>query len=589
MNEIRQTLRYCWPHSAALAFAIAAGCSTVLCQIAIPWVLRLLIDDVLSGRDPQRLPMAVSSLVGAAIGTVFFGLLHSYLFARLNGQITIDIRENLAQHMRRISLNDAHARHSGQVMSIFVSDVPIFSKFSESVVGAVVINGFKLAVIFFILTAVSNKLTLITLVAIPAYVLIPAFRSRRMRDAAKKLQERQGALSVSLQESISATREIRAFNRQEWDRSRLHEIFKSVFQADLRQILLRAASSSTYVLYWLIVGVIYLVGGRRVLSGEMSLGSLIATAAYFATLEEPVRSLVGVNQQLQTVLGAGTRIFEFLGIPEESLDRPSAGNLPNCSGKVEFENVNFDYDGVHPVLSNINFTMHPGQRVALVGASGAGKTSIILLLLRLFEPTGGRILIDDCDIRNFTVDSLRERVGVVFQDVFLFAASVEDNIRFGNLAASDEAVSKAAVEACIDEFVVKLPQAYQTTVGERGVRLSGGQKQRIAVARALVRDPQILILDEATSALDSETELAVYRAIFDRPRRRTAFIVAHRLSTILAADLILVLSDTRIIAAGKHDELMSRCALYRSFYQAQAATEGEMDSAHVEAKSGGGV
>lgn len=580
MTEIRKTLRYCRHHGWILAFALAGGCATILCQIAIPWVLRLLIDDVLSGRTPGRLPLAVLALVAAAIGTVLFGFLHGYLFARLNGQIAIDVREELARHMKCISLNDAHARHSGEVTSIFVSDVPVFSKFSELVLGAVVINSFKLAMIFLLLIFVSNRLTLIALVAIPAYVLIPAFTSRRMRDAAKKTQERQGALSVGLQESISATREIRAFNRQEWDRSRLHDIFTSVFHADLHQILLRAALSSTYVLYWLIVGVIYFVGGRRVLSGEMSLGSLIATVAYFAALEEPVRSLVGVNQQLQTVLGAGTRIFQFLGIPEESLDRVSARDLPDCSGKVEFEDVTFAYDGVHPVLSNINFTAYPGQRVALVGASGAGKTSMMLLLLRLFEPTNGRILIDDCDIKDFAVDSLRERIGVVFQDAFLFAASVEENIRFGNPSATGDAINRAAIEAYIDVFVIKLPQGYATTIGERGVKLSGGQRQRIAVARALVRDPRILILDEATAALDSETELAVYRAIFDGSRHRTTFIVAHRLSTILAADIILVLSDAGIVGAGTHAELMANCVLYRSLYKAQAATEDELNSTH---------
>lgn len=573
MKGIQKTLRYCKPHWLVLIVAIGVGLCALLCQIVMPLITRVLIDDVLSGLAPQWLFAAASSLVGAALGMVLFTSLKSYLFARLAGQVATDIRNQIAEHMRRIPMDYAHEKHSGEIMSMFVSDVPAFCKVFEFVIGPFVLNILRLAITFSVLIFVSRRLAFLALFAVPAYILIPAFSGRRLREASRRLQEQQAALTVDLQESISATREIRAFNRQEWDKNRLQEAFVGVFRADLRQTLLRAASTSTYVLYWLVVGAIYVVGGRRVLSGQMTLGSLIAAVAYFASLEDPVRSLVGLNQQLQASLGAATRIFQFLGQPGETLDRETAKPLRHCLGKVQFEAVHFAYQNSHPVLCDISFTVYPGQRVALVGASGSGKTSIILLLLRLFEPTRGRILIDDRDIKDFTVDSLRDMIGAVFQDSFLFAASVRDNIRFGNLTAADDALTEAATAAYIHDFIVQLPKSYDTTVGERGVKLSGGQKQRIAVARALVRKPQILIMDEATSALDAESESTVYHAILAGSPDRTTFIVAHRLSTILAADTILVLSEGRIIGAGTHEQLMARCSLYHKMYKLQAMEE----------------
>jgi ABC-type multidrug transport system fused ATPase/permease subunit len=575
MGEIRQALRYCRPHWAGLIGAIAAGGGALFSQMAIPLITRALVDNVLSGRAPERLGLVVSWFVAAALGTVFFGVLQNYLFARFGGQIAIDIRNQLADHMRHIPLDDAHDKHSGEIMSMFMNDVPAFCKFFELVVGQSILSTLKLATALLIVSFVFHKLAFMTLLAIPAYILIPAILSRRVRQAAKSMQERQAALAVGLQESISGMREIRAFNGQEWDKSRLQGAFKGTFRAELYQILLRGASSSTYIVYWMIIGAIYLVGGRGVLSGQISLGSLLAAVGYFASLEDPVRTLVGLNQQLQSAMGAAHKIFQFLAVPRESLDAPGAERLNHCSGKVQFDGVSFAYQHSEAVLTDLNFTIYPGQRVALVGPSGSGKTSLICLLLRLFEPTRGRILIDDRDIRNFTVDSLRHAIRAVFQDVFLFAATVRDNIRFGDHTASDNAITESAVAAYIHEFIVQLPQAYDTIVGERGVKLSGGQKQRLAVARALVGDPRILVLDEATSALDSESELGVYRALLDRFRHRTTFIVAHRLSTILAADTILVLSEGRIIAKGTHQQLMKSCILYQKLYNLEMTEDKE--------------
>jgi subfamily B ATP-binding cassette protein MsbA len=567
---ISQIFRYCNRHWPTFAFALVAGGITVVAQTSIPSILRFLIDDVLSGRKPNKLAVAVGLLLCAALATVLGGWLEDYFFIDLSGRIMIDMRTELLEQLHRIHLNLLHNRHSGDLVSLFVNDVPVLGQFFQSIMGQSVLDCLKLVLIFSILAVVSKGLTLLAVIAIPAYVLTPMIFNRHLRKASTSLQDRQSDMLVDLQESIGATREIRAFNRQEWSKSRLQDSFRKLFKAQLRLTFLEGGAFANYVLYWCIVAVVYWVGGRRVLLGELSLGSLVASVAYFANLEGPVRSLVGLNQKLQTLMGAGNRILDFLRIPgPASKDSGIRAQVP-CSGMVEFNEVTFAYRKNEPVLSGVTFRVLPGQRVALVGPSGSGKTSIISLLLRFHEPTGGRILIDGQNLQDLATENARNTIGVVFQDSFLFAGSVTDNIKFGDLSASCGKVRDSAVAAHAHGFITEFPEGYDTIIGERGVKLSGGQRQRIAVARALVRDPRILILDEATSALDSESEAAVYAAIVEKLRGRTIFIVAHRLSTVLNADLILFLSGGKVAAAGTHQELMQACPMYGNLYRLQA-------------------
>jgi ATP-binding cassette, subfamily B, bacterial MsbA len=568
---IGQMFRYCTRHWATFVLAIVAGGITVIAQTSIPSILRFLIDDVLSGREPYKLPRAVGLLLCAALATVLGGWLEDYLFTDLSGRIMVDIRTELLEQLHRIHLNAFYGRHSGDLVSLFVNDVPVLGQFFQSIVGQSVLDFLKLTLIFSILAVVSHGLTLLAVIAIPAYILIPMIFNRPLREAGISLQDRQSDMLVDLQESIGATREIRAFSRQEWNKSRLKDSFRRLFKAQLRLTFFEGGAFANYILYWCIVAVVYRVGGRRVLLGELSLGSLVASVAYFANLEGPVRSLVSLSQKLQTLMGAGNRILEFLRIPgATSKDSDNRAPAP-CLGMVEFSGVTFAYRKDEPVLSGVTFKVQPGQRVALVGPSGSGKTSIISLLLRFHEPTGGRIFIDGQDLQDLPAETVRSMIGVVFQDSFLFAGTVTDNIKFGDLTASGAKVRDSAAAAYAHEFVTEFPEGYDTIIGERGVRLSGGQRQRIAVARALVRNPRILILDEATSALDSESEAAVYGAIAEKLRGRTIFIVAHRLSTVLNADLILFLSDGKVAAAGTHHELIQGCPMYHRLYNLQAS------------------
>jgi ATP-binding cassette, subfamily B, bacterial MsbA len=559
------------PYMGLLGLGLTGSAGDLAAQLTLPWILRFLIDDVLGQRRPQGLVPAIGLLVAAALATTGFRTLGRYAYARLSAQVAIDLRDRLAGHLRRLALGDVYRRRSGEMMSLFTNDVPVVATFYEGVVAQAIINALRFVVTLGVLVAFFHGLALIALLLLPLYSLLPILFSRRLKAAGSELQQSFAELSGDLQESVAATREIKAFDRERWDTGRLHTAFSRLLRPQLRLALFEALSSSTFLLFWISAGVIYWVGGRQVLAGQMTVGELLAAISYFTYLDVPISSFVGMNSRWQSVRAAGERLIEFLGIPAETPDRPGARPLGACRGEVVFEGLGFAYEPGVPVLQGVDFRVAAGERVALVGPSGAGKTSLVNLLLRLYEPTAGRVLIDGHEIREVTASSLRAAVGVVFQDSYLFPGTVEDNIRFGDLRASFEKVVAAARAADAHDFVVALPGGYQAVLGDRGVTLSAGQRQRLTIARTLLRDPRILILDEATSAVDSESELAVLRGLERLMRGRTTFVIAHRLSTVLGADRIVVLENGTVQAVGSHDELIGTCDLYGRLYAAQLA------------------
>lgn len=573
MERLRRILRYVHPYWHLLVIGVFLAGGTLLSQLAFPWILRFLIDDVLHSKRRELLGLAVGLLIIAAAGTVVFRSLEKYVFTYLGGCILSDIRTDIMTHLRRLPLRYFQDQRGGWILSLLTNDALMLSKFYEAIIGQTIISTLRFIFTLLILIVLHWRLSLLVLLAIPLYTLLPAVFNKYLRQAGKTLQQKDAEISADLQESIAATREIKAFNREQWDVARLSESFHSVLRLQLRLTSLQSFSTATYLVFWIVAGTIYWVGGMKVLRGEMTLGLLIATVGYFTFLEEPVGNFIQLNSRLQSILGAADRIFEFLDTPTEVDSRPTARALRQVLGRVDFENVSFTYQGDVPVLSGITFTVYPGQRVALVGPSGSGKSTLVSLILRLHEPTYGRILIDGQDIREVTIRSLRNFIGVVFQESFLFAASIRENIRFGNLEASDEDIVLAAKAANAHEFILRLPRGYDTEVGEYGVRLSVGQRQRIAIARVLLRNPRILILDEATSALDSGSERAIWEALERLMNGRTTFIITHRLSAVREADIILVLDRGRIIDRGTHEELLKRCRLYHNLYRLQSLAE----------------
>jgi subfamily B ATP-binding cassette protein MsbA len=559
------------PFVGTLGLGLAGSAGDLAAQLTLPWILRFLIDDVLVKRRPQGLEVAIGLLVAAAVATTGFRTLGRYSYAKLSARIAIDLRDRLAGHLRRLALGDVYRRRSGELMSLFTNDVPVVADFYETIVGQSIINALRFVVTLTVLVVLFHGLALIALLLLPLYSFLPILFSRRLKAAGTDLQDSLAELSGDLQESIAASREIKAFDRERWDAGRLHVAFARLLRPQLRLALFEALSSATFLLFWVSAGVIYWVGGRQVLAGRMTVGELLAAISYFTYLDVPISSFVGLNTRWQTVRAAGERLLEFLRVPAETPDRPGARPLVACRGEVAFEDLDFAYEPGAPVLAGIDFRVAAGERVALVGPSGAGKTSLVSLLLRLYEPTAGRVLIDGCEVREVTAASLRTAIGVVFQDSYLFPGTVEDNIRFGDTAASAEQVVAAARAADAHGFVEVLPGGYRSILGERGVTLSAGQRQRIAIARTLLRDPRILVFDEATSAVDSESELAVRRGLDRLMKGRTTFVIAHRLSTVLGADRIVVLENGAVRAIGAHDELIGTCDLYGRLYAAQLA------------------
>ena len=570
MNLYFRALKYVKPYlfrglCAAICTVIAAGGTAYL-----PWIIKDMVDQVLKEKNTDMLNWIVVSIIVVFIirGIAFYG--QSYLMNYVGQRVIIDIRKAVFEKLQRLSLSFYDKNKTGTIMSYVTNDVnALQAAMVENVVEMVTESVILIASIVMMIY-LDWRLFLVTFSTFPVVLLFIDQFGKRIRKSGSRIQEATADITSVLQETVSSARVIKSFVREEYEINRFDQENIKNFRANMKYAQLSATLTPT-IEFVAAVGVTIILwyGGNSVIEGTITAGSLVAFLTYAVNISNPIKRLSRVIGNIQKALAAAQRVFDVLDLPETIHNAPDAKALPMVKGNVRFNNVSFSYNPGEQVLNNVSFDVKPGEMIAFVGPSGAGKSTVASLLPRFYDVTDGRITIDGEDIRRVTLQSLREQVGIVPQETVLFNGSVYDNILYGRLDATKEEVEAAAKAANAHTFITELPQGYQTMLGDRGVNISGGQRQRISIARAILKNPQILILDEATSALDTESERVVQEALDRLMIGRTSFVIAHRLSTIKNADKIMVLEKGCLVEQGAHDELMAKDGLYAHLYKIQ--------------------
>ncbi|WP_077620867.1 ABC transporter ATP-binding protein [Bacillus sinesaloumensis] len=579
MGSTRRYMQFVKPYRFQIFITILIGIIKFSIPMLTPLLLKYVLDDVIAAEITQDEKL---SKLFFAMGIMFFIFLvlrppveyyRQYYAQWVGSKILYDIRDQLFDHIQKLSLKFYANTRAGEVISRVIHDVEQTKTFVITGLMNLWLDLFTIFIAIAIMLTLDVKLTIVSIILFPLYGLSIKYFYGRLRHLTRARSQALAEVQGYLHERVQGIPVIRSFaieNHEQklFDKQNSNFLQKALDHTSWNAKTFAVVNTITDLAPLLVIG----YAGYQVIQGDLTVGSLVAFVAYIDRLYNPLRRLVNSSTTLTQALASMDRVFEFIDEKYDITDQPNAVECKNVSGKVNFENVSFSYgepDDDQVVLKNINLNIEKGETVALVGMSGGGKSTLVSLIPRFYDVTEGRILLDGTDIRSLKVRTLRDKIGMVLQDTFLFSESVKHNILLGKPGATDEEIIEAAKAANAHEFIENLPQGYDTKVGERGVKLSGGQKQRIAIARVFLKNPPLLIWDEATSALDLESEHLIQESLEELAKNRTTFIVAHRLSTITHADKIVLIEHGEIVEVGTHAELMSKKGNYYNLFQVQ--------------------
>jgi ATP-binding cassette, subfamily B, bacterial len=557
--------------------------ATVLVCIVIVAALGLIpgfitariIDSAIPKRNLTELGIDVGIILASALAAAGVGVLQGYLNSVVGEGIMRDIRTSLVAHLHRMPLDFFTGTKTGEIMNRVSNDVDNVDNVVTGTLTTIVTNVVLIVTTLIAMFVWNWRLALLSVVIVPLMVFPLGPVGRRMYQIRKRTREKRDEIESITQEtlSISGITLIKSFAREAYERARFYRTGTNLMQLEINLAMVgRWFLASVTAMVVVGPAIVWFGGGWLAIASGLQVGVIVAFVSFIqGRLYGPAAALAGIQVQIVSALAVFERIFDYLDMKPEEYDPPGAIALPGVNGNIRFDNVVFSYDGSREVLRGISFEVRPGEMAAFVGPSGAGKTTITGLVPRFYDPQQGQVLVDGYDVRTVTLESLRRDIGIVTQETYLFHDTVANNLRYGNPDATDAELEVAARAANIADFIAALPERYQTVVGERGHKLSGGERQRLAIARVLLKDPRILILDEATSSLDYENEAAIQKALEVVMRGRTSLVIAHRLSTVLAADVIFVVDGGRIVESGRHATLLARGGLYSRLYRTQFA------------------
>jgi ABC-type multidrug transport system fused ATPase/permease subunit len=577
VTTFRRLLGFLRPYRRAVVVSLVLAWAAMGMTVLIPWLVGEAVDAIERGERSDLLPLALV-IVGAGLLRLALTVTRRLVAGKVSLAVEFDLRERIYGHLQALELGFFDSQQTGQLMSRATVDLQSIRFFLGYGLIFLTQNALTLLLAGAVMFVIEPWLAALALAPVPVVVLSAMRYNRLSRPALQEVQQRIAELTAEAEEGVSGIRVVKAFAREREMLSRFRHQVSRVFDQNVFSTKLRAYYSPLLgFIPSLGLAVVLLVGGRQVINGGLTLGEFTAFYTYLVILTVPMRMLGMALGMAQRAVASGNRLFEILDREPRVATPPGAPPLPPGPGRVELRSVSLAYDGGAPALEELDLAVDAGRTVALVGPTGSGKTSLVALLARLYDPSRGSVEIDGADVRSVDLVSLRREVAFVADDSFLFSASIAENIAYARPSATSEEIEGAARRAQAHEFVERLPDGYETIVGERGLTLSGGQRQRIAIARALVADPRILILDDATSSVDARTEAAIKRGLREAMEGRTTFIVAHRLSTISLADEVVVMDEGRIVDRGTHEELLERCPLY-----AEIAEHGLQDAVFLQ-------
>ncbi len=577
-RTLRQTLAYLRPHKIALAIAGLLVTLNALFRILGPYLVGIAVDRYIERADVAGLNRTALLLFAVYLGGWLSRAAQMFITVTIGQKVLYKMREDIFLKLQRLSLRFFDRNETGDLMSRLTNDTDAINRTLNNGLAQFIGNIIFLLGVLVSMLLLNWRLALVSLSVLPMMFLSTLFFTRRARQAARKARRELGRVSTELESTISGVRVVQAFGREDKSIDRFRQVNAANRDANVETQTVTAAFAPALDVFGTIgIALVLGAGGYLYNRNLVTIGVIFAFLNYVRRFFQPVRAIGILSTQVQIAIAAAERIFDLLQEPIEITDTPDAISLEHAEGWIRFEDVHFAYEPNKPVLKGVSFEIEPGQTLAIVGPTGAGKTTIVNLLMRFYDVDQGRILLDEHDIRHIRLDDLRRQFGMVLQDTFLFSTTVMENIRYGRLEASDEEVIAAAKQAGADDFIRRLPQGYETKLGERGASLSQGQRQLIAIARAILADPRILILDEATSNVDTRTERLIQQALDHLMADRTSVVIAHRLSTIRNADQVIVLRDGQIIEHGTHRSLLEAKGFYYRLYMSQfdEMAEGE--------------